>query len=125
MKTTLYIIKHKGINPPPFTPRYEATRDSGSVDLVYLGAAPYKADGPHDQYWLKIPCYPSTSPTREGVASHLARWADHSKAVAECVAQAAAEIVSGDYLVHGLGNPYPLHVSNIPELRGQIGSMSL
>lgn len=125
MKTTIYIIKATGINPAAFTPRYEAVRDSGSVDLVYLGAAPYKANAPHEQYWLRIPCYPSTNPAREGTASHLRRWADHSQAVAECVAKAAADISSGDYLVHGIGNPFPLHVSNVPEIRDQIGQMSL
>ncbi len=125
MKTTIYIIKTTGINPAAFTPHYEAVRDSGSVDLVYLGAAPRKSDAPHDQYWLRIPRYPSTSYAREGVARRLNWWAEHSKVVAECVARAATDIVSGDYLVYGVGTPFPLHVSNVPEIRDQIGNMSL
>ena len=121
----LNIIKTTGINPAAFLLAMRlcvtAARSISSIsEQRHTRPMPHTSNTGSASLAIHLP-----TPARGGTASHLRQWADHSQAVAECVAKAAADISSGDYLVHGIGNPFPLHVSNVPEIRDQIGQMSL
>jgi hypothetical protein len=124
-KTVVTVISTREQNPVHrLSPKMGSIRDSGDRDYVWIGADPYKHDAPHNQYWLVVPQILSYTPQRDGLERTLNHLASHTAAVAAVVAQATQDILAGDYLVDGIGNPFPLHVSNIPEVADAIKNMA-
>jgi hypothetical protein len=124
-KTIITVISTREQNPiHRLSTKMGSIRDSGDRDYMWIGADPYKHTAPHNQYWLVIPKIGSYTPQRDGLERTLSHLADHTAAVAATVAQAAKDILAGDYLVDGIGNPFPLHVSHVPQIAEAIKNMA-